>query len=49
LEDKSPLGKITEVLGPINTVMFAVEVDKDAKKKSWKAGEKCFINPRRTL
>jgi H/ACA ribonucleoprotein complex subunit 1 len=49
LEDKSLLGKITEVLGPINSVLFAVEVDKDAKKKTWKVGEKCFINPRRTL
>jgi H/ACA ribonucleoprotein complex subunit 1 len=43
LENKSVVGKIDEILGPINQLSFTVKADMGVKPASFKNGDKFFI------
>ncbi|KKA19772.1 hypothetical protein T310_6238 [Rasamsonia emersonii CBS 393.64] len=43
LENKTPIGKVDEVLGPINQVYFTVKPQEGIVASSFKAGDKFYI------
>ncbi|POR37953.1 H/ACA ribonucleoprotein complex subunit 1 [Tolypocladium paradoxum] len=43
LENKTPVGKVDEILGPINEVFFTVKPQEGIVATSFKAGDKVFI------
>ncbi|RLN78661.1 hypothetical protein DYB28_013572 [Aphanomyces astaci] len=43
LENKTKIGKVDEILGAINDVMFTVKPDAGVAPKSFKAGDKVYI------
>ncbi|KAH8701885.1 Gar1/Naf1 RNA binding region-domain-containing protein [Talaromyces proteolyticus] len=43
LENKTPVGKVDEVLGPINQVYFTIKPQEGIVATSFKAGDKFFI------
>lgn len=49
LENKTRIGKIDEILGSINEVMFTVKPDSGVTATSFKAGDKVFISPDKLL
>jgi rRNA processing protein Gar1 len=49
LANKSSIGKVDEILGPINEVYFTVKMGEGLVAKSFNAGDKVFIAPDRLL
>lgn len=43
LENKTPIGKVDEILGPINEVYFTIKPQEGIVATSFKAGDKVFI------
>ncbi|KAF2758118.1 Gar1-domain-containing protein [Pseudovirgaria hyperparasitica] len=43
LENKTPIGKVDEVLGPINSVYFTIKPQEGIVATSFKAGDKFYI------
>lgn len=43
LENKTPIGKVDEILGPINEVFFTVKPQEGIVATSFKTGDKVFI------
>ncbi|RPB29441.1 Gar1-domain-containing protein [Terfezia boudieri ATCC MYA-4762] len=43
LENKTPVGKVDEIMGPLNNVYFSVKPQEGIKADSFKAGDKFFI------
>ncbi|KAE8356911.1 Gar1/Naf1 RNA binding region-domain-containing protein [Aspergillus coremiiformis] len=43
LENKTPIGKVDEVLGPINQVYFTIKPQEGIVATSFKAGDKVYI------
>ncbi|KAE9188834.1 hypothetical protein PF004_g22388 [Phytophthora fragariae] len=49
LENKTRIGKVDEILGSINEVMFTVKPDSGVSASSFQAGDKVFISPDKLL
>eukprot|EP00163_Fabomonas_tropica_P017932 TRINITY_DN3187_c0_g1_i10.p2 TRINITY_DN3187_c0_g1~~TRINITY_DN3187_c0_g1_i10.p2 ORF type:complete len:166 (-),score=32.71 TRINITY_DN3187_c0_g1_i10:788-1285(-) len=49
LENKTQVGKVEEVLGPINQVMFTIKPSTGVVATSYKEGDKFFISPDKLL
>ena len=49
LENKTAIGKVDEVLGPINQVFFTVKPSEGIQAVAFKEGDKFYIAPDRTL
>jgi H/ACA ribonucleoprotein complex subunit 1 len=49
LENKSKIGKVEEVLGPVNRVMFTVKPDGGVQASSFKPDDKFFIGTDKLL
>ncbi|KAL2009857.1 hypothetical protein VTN00DRAFT_5664 [Thermoascus crustaceus] len=49
LENKTPVGKVDEVLGPINQVYFTVKPQEGIVANSFKAGDKFYIGSDKLL
>ncbi|KAF0689543.1 hypothetical protein As57867_018982, partial [Aphanomyces stellatus] len=49
LENKTKIGKLDEILGAINDVMFTVKPDSGVAAKSFKSGDKVYISPDKLL
>ncbi|CDW97438.1 hypothetical protein [Sporisorium scitamineum] len=49
LENKSQIGKVDEILGPINEVYFTVKVDPGMVATSFKADDKVYISGEKLL
>ena len=49
LENKQKIGKVDEIFGPINEVMFTVKPDQGIVATSWKVNDKVYISPDRLL
>ncbi|KAG3109460.1 hypothetical protein PI125_g10913 [Phytophthora idaei] len=49
LENKTRIGKVDEILGSINEVMFTVKPDAGVSASSFQAGDKVFISPDKLL
>jgi len=49
LENKTPIGKVDEILGPINQVYFTVKVAEGVVATSFKPGDKVFIGSDKLL
>ena len=49
LENKQQIGKVDEILGPINKVFFTVKPVDGVKAASFKADAKVYINPEKLL
>ncbi|KAF2033352.1 Gar1-domain-containing protein [Setomelanomma holmii] len=43
LENKTPIGKVDEILGPLNQVFFTIKPQEGIQAKSFKAGDKFYI------
>ncbi|KAE8831222.1 hypothetical protein PTNB73_09240 [Pyrenophora teres f. teres] len=43
LENKTPVGKVDEILGPLNQVYFTIKPQEGIQAKSFKAGDKFYI------
>jgi H/ACA ribonucleoprotein complex subunit 1 len=43
LQDKTMIGKIDEILGPLNEIFFTVKMDNGQNAKSFKADDKVYI------
>jgi len=43
LENKTPVGKVDEIMGPLNNVYFSVKPQEGIKAESFKAGDKFYI------
>lgn len=43
LENKTPIGKVDEILGPINSVYFTIKPQEGIQAKSFKSGDKFYI------
>ncbi|KAH6873230.1 H/ACA snoRNP pseudouridylase subunit [Alternaria novae-zelandiae] len=43
LENKTPIGKVDEILGPLNQVYFTIKPQEGIQAKSFKAGDKFYI------
>lgn len=43
LENKSPIGKVDEILGPLNQVFFTVKPQEGIQANSFKQGDRVFI------
>jgi H/ACA ribonucleoprotein complex subunit 1 len=44
LENKSMIGKVDEILGPINEVYFSVKMEQSMPASSFKRGDKVYIS-----
>lgn len=42
-ENKTPIGKVDEILGPLNSVYFTIKPQEGIQAKSFKAGDKFYI------
>mmetsp|Transcript_9660 Transcript_9660/g.12534 ORF Transcript_9660/g.12534 Transcript_9660/m.12534 type:complete len:201 (+) Transcript_9660:114-716(+) len=49
LENKSKIGKVDEVFGPVNAVMFTVKTDDGVVASSFKENDKVYISPEKIL
>jgi len=49
LENKTKIGAVEEILGPITKVMFTVKLDNGFQSSSFEDGSKVFLNPEKTL
>lgn len=49
LENKTSVGKVDEVLGPINQVFFTIKPSEGIQATSFKDGDKFYIAPEKTL
>ncbi|KAI8902122.1 Gar1/Naf1 RNA binding region-domain-containing protein [Globomyces pollinis-pini] len=49
LENKTQIGKVEEILGPMNEVFFTVKVDTGVVATSFKANDKVYIGPDKLL
>jgi H/ACA ribonucleoprotein complex subunit 1 len=49
LENKTKIGKVDEILGSINNVMFTVKPDAGVSATSFQAGDKVYISPDKLL
>ncbi|KXZ43585.1 hypothetical protein GPECTOR_86g378 [Gonium pectorale] len=49
LENKTQIGKVEEILGPINSVYFTIKMSEGVVATSYKAGDKFFIDPMKLL
>ncbi|KAG7663032.1 GAR1 [[Candida] subhashii] len=49
LENKSQVGKVDEILGPLNEVFFTIKPSEGIKADSFKEGDKFFIGPDKLL
>ncbi|KAJ2382067.1 H/ACA snoRNP pseudouridylase subunit, partial [Coemansia sp. RSA 2559] len=49
LENKTQIGKVDEILGPINKVFFTVKMQEGVISDSFKVSDKVFIAPDRLL
>lgn len=49
LENKTQVGKVDEILGPVNEVFFTVKVQEGVKADSFKDGDKFYIAPDKLL
>jgi len=49
LENKTKIGKVDEILGPINKVYFSVKPQEGIVAKSFKSGDKVFISSDKLL
>ncbi|KAF2685598.1 Gar1-domain-containing protein [Lentithecium fluviatile CBS 122367] len=43
LENKTPIGKVDEILGPLNQVYFTIKTQEGIQAKSFKKGDKVYI------
>ncbi|EKG10486.1 H/ACA ribonucleoprotein complex subunit Gar1/Naf1 [Macrophomina phaseolina MS6] len=43
LENKSPIGKVDEILGPLNQVYFTIKPQEGIQATSFKQGDKFYI------
>ncbi|KAF2242091.1 Gar1-domain-containing protein [Trematosphaeria pertusa] len=43
LENKTPVGKVDEILGPLNQVYFTIKPQEGIQAKSFKVGDKFYI------
>ena len=43
LENKTPIGKVDEICGPLNQVYFTIKPQEGIQAKSFKAGDKFYI------
>ncbi|KAG0596851.1 hypothetical protein M758_UG289100 [Ceratodon purpureus] len=49
LENKTQIGKVEEIFGPINEAMFSVKMQEGIIAHSYKIGDKFFIDPMKLL
>lgn len=49
LENKTQIGKVDEILGPLNEVFFTIKPSEGVQAKSFKDGDKFFISPDKLL
>ncbi|KAK6588871.1 Ras family [Cryptosporidium xiaoi] len=49
LENKEEIGKVDEILGPINTYYFSLKMISGVNSESFKEGTKVFIDPQQLL
>lgn len=49
LENKTSIGKVDEILGPINEVYFTIKPQDGVVATSFKSGDKFFIGPDKLL
>jgi H/ACA ribonucleoprotein complex subunit 1 len=49
LENKSAIGKIDEILGPINEVYFSIKMGEGMVASSFQKGDKVYIGPDKLL
>lgn len=49
LDNKTKVGKVDEILGPVNGVMFTVKPDTGVNATSFKNGDKIFIGTQKLL
>jgi len=49
LENKTQIGKIDEIFGPVNEVYFSIKMDQGMQAGSFKKGDKLYINPEKLL
>ncbi|CAI5756952.1 unnamed protein product [Candida verbasci] len=49
LENKTQIGKVDEILGPLNEVFFTIKPSEGVKAESFKEGDKFFIGPDKLL
>merc|ERR1719359_208633 len=49
LENKEEIGKVDEILGPINTFCFSVKMAEGMKATSFKKGKKLYIDTMKLL
>jgi len=49
LENKESIGKLDEIFGPINNIMFSIKMAEGMKASSFKRGSKFYIDSTKTL
>ncbi|KAH8583956.1 small nucleolar RNP [Cryptosporidium sp. chipmunk genotype I] len=49
LENKEEIGKVDEILGPINTYFFSIKMSSGVKAESFSTGTKIFIDSQQLL
>lgn len=49
LENKTQIGKVEEILGPINNVFFTIKMSEGVVATSYNAGDKFYIDPFKLL
>ncbi|AGO12263.1 AaceriAEL096Wp [[Ashbya] aceris (nom. inval.)] len=49
LENKTEVGKVDEILGPLNEVFFTIKCAEGVKASSFKDGDKFYISPEKLL
>jgi H/ACA ribonucleoprotein complex subunit 1 len=49
LENKTQIGKVEEILGPLNEVFFTVKMDSGVVASSFKKNDKVYISPDKLL
>ncbi|CAM9787118.1 unnamed protein product [Discosporangium mesarthrocarpum] len=49
LDNKTKIGKVDEILGPINGVMFTIKPDAGVNANSFKDGDKVYIGTQKLL
>lgn len=49
LENKTQVGKVEEVFGPINSVYFTIKMSEGVVATSYSSGDKFFIDPQKLL
>ncbi|QEL59823.1 hypothetical protein CJJ09_001910 [Candidozyma auris] len=49
LENKTQIGKVDEILGPLNEVFFTIKPSEGVQAKSFKDGDKFYISPDKLL